>query len=63
MLIKNIETDARQEAALMVRKIEEEAGEQGKNFARDIIVQRFNERLLKMSLKLVSQLFHCPAMI
>ncbi len=39
MLVKNIETEARQESALMVRKIEEEARERGKDLARDIVVQ------------------------
>ena len=39
MLLKSIEGEARQEAATLVRKLEEEAKERSKEFARDVIVQ------------------------
>ena len=39
LVIKNIEEDAKQEAAFLIRKVEEDAREKGADLAREIIVQ------------------------
>jgi ribonuclease Y len=39
LLMRNIESDARQETAAIIKKMEDEAREHGKELARDVIVQ------------------------